>query len=149
MHRPKTRSKPRLPSRVLYDIEPYIDDDRPLENVSLARFLVRHFIECLESRVQPDMCLIRYFAAALVRAEQSGKLAKELGLVRSRRGNPGISQARREKRRLSPDDQVEIAQRLRTLPKKRGELSKEVEAIAAQYQVSARQIWRIRQKSET
>ena len=139
-------TKPRLSRRFLHDLEPLLELNQPLPNVNHAGVLVMYFIECVKSGLQPDRRVLTYFAQAIERAGKSGHLGRELGLVRMRRGNPGIRSAKREKRRLSADDQTEIL--LRLAGSAQSELAREISRVSAEYCITRRHVQRLWEKHQ-
>ena len=139
-----------LSSRFLFDLEPWVGLNEPLSEVRNAKHLVRYFIDCVESGAQPDPLVLRYVSQACLRARKSGKLGRELGLTRPRRGNPGALSANRGKRLLSYGDRQEIIERLTsfaTNARPRGALTREIGAIASEYKISHRRVEQLLEES--
>ena len=139
-------TRPKLSSRFLHDLEPFIELDAPLESVSKARVLVAHLGDCLKQGYEIDHRVLRYVLQALRRYETHSNvnLQKELGLLRPKAGNPG---GQPKKRRLSPGDTEELEVRIAAFhdgKRERGDWNAFRDALAAEYRVNARTIERRR-----
>lgn len=136
----------RITTRFLYDLQPFLDLGRPLEDVNKAKFLVRYFVDEVAAGAQPVPDVTRYIAQAIDRAGSSKDLDRELGLKRIRAGNPGPSSSsssaggQPKKRRLSHGDREEIPVRFVELLGTQIPRLDAIRLLAIEYEVSQRTI---------